>query len=136
MSMKSTAPTTTRVTLLLLTTAVLVTISQSVMRNGPAVPPAVGIAANEIESAPEASSVADVDVQLKYVQPSVATIPAAPTAVAAPLDAVRAEMANDAELAYQLGEDISKLSPEALAQMRTDWETHVRQSQAEAALAE
>lgn len=134
--MKSTAPTTMRVTLLLLTTAVLVTVSHSVMRNGPATPTAVETARSENESAPAAASAVGVEVQSEHALTSVASVPAAPSAVATPLDAVRAEMANDAELAYQQGEDVATLSPEALAQMRADWETHVRQSQAEAALAE
>ncbi|MBM3845137.1 MAG: hypothetical protein FJ405_02465 [Verrucomicrobia bacterium] len=36
------------------------------------------------------------------------------------------ELTNDVELAYQLGEDFSSLTPEALAKIRADWEQRVR----------
>lgn len=44
---------------------------------------------------------------------------------------VAPELATDSELAYQLGQDISKLSAEALARLRADWKAHLAQTQSE-----
>lgn len=74
-------------------------------------------------------------VQAEAAVRKVAAVPVASPADAL-LDSVRAEMSNDLELAYQLGEDITKLSPEALARMRLDWEANVSQSLAETAVSQ
>ena len=93
-------------------------------------------AAPSAEMAPvQQASHAAPQVQAEAAVRKVAAAPVASPAEAS-LETVRAEMSNDLELAYQLGEDITQLSPEALARLRADWETHVGQSLADAAVSQ
>lgn len=89
---------------------------------------------DEVATVQQASH-ATPQVQAEAVVHKAAAAPAASPADAS-MEVVRAEMSNDLELAYQLGEDITKLSPEALARMRNDWEAHVAQSLAETAISQ
>ncbi len=38
------------------------------------------------------------------------------------------ELNDDVELAYQLGEDVTTMSPEAKAQLRADWQAHLSEA--------
>ena len=44
--------------------------------------------------------------------------------------------ADEVELAYQLGQDITELTPEGRARLKADWEAHVQQTQQEQASVE
>ena len=80
----------------------------------------------------------------------VAAAPARPRSVVRPATAVKpvaaatlapgavadgtspVEMNDDAELAYQLGEDVSKMDAEAKARLRADWQAHVEEARVQA----
>lgn len=121
--------------LVTIATSVLIGIGHRGSTGGDAQVTAENAAPSEEVATVQQASHAAPQVQAEVTVRKAAAAPAAAPADAS-LEIVRAEMSNDLELAYQLGEDITKLSPEALARMRVEWEAHVAQSLAETAVSQ
>lgn len=114
-----------RMILVLSLSTVLVTVIQRAVRPAPSV---ANITAVAVESAEPSEAVAEampVSAPVRVAAP-VTRPAAAPEDVQAVPQGTAVEMGSDIELAYQLGEDVQNMTPEARARLRAEWEARVQ----------
>jgi hypothetical protein len=95
----------------------------------PATPVAMAAEAAPVEAQPTTA------IRTAAVAGKVPAAAPAATTAATPVPGAP-DLKDDVELAYQVGEDITRLSPEARARMRADWAAHLAQVHSEATAAQ